>query len=160
MELGEHVGPVVGTPTCLYHHQGVLLSGQMQVETDAGAVRLLGPGEAFDIPPGHDARVVGDEPAVSIEFTGVRSFGKAPEVATWPVKTACKSAPASTWARSSATQTTFVAWPCMCHAHCAPGGPEEVLISEAAVSLLVGSGLSLQEAGEHELKGLPGRRPV
>jgi class 3 adenylate cyclase len=39
-------------------------------------------------------------------------------------------------------------------------GPGEVLVSEAVVSLLEGSSLSLEAAGEHELKGLPGRRRV
>jgi hypothetical protein len=33
----EHVKPVVGTPSCQHHHQGVVLSGQMEIETDAGA---------------------------------------------------------------------------------------------------------------------------
>lgn len=37
-------------------------------------------------------------------------------------------------------------------------GAGEVLVSEAAAGLLEGSGLSLEGAGEHELKGLPGRR--
>ena len=36
--------------------------------------------------------------------------------------------------------------------------PGEVLVSAAAASLLEGSDLPLEDAGEHELKGLPGRR--
>jgi len=36
----------------------------------------------------------------------------------------------------------------------------EVLVSESAVALLDGAGLSLEDAGEHELKGVPGRRRV
>jgi class 3 adenylate cyclase len=38
--------------------------------------------------------------------------------------------------------------------------PGEVLVSESAVALLDGAGLSLEDAGEHELKGVPGRRRV
>ena len=38
--------------------------------------------------------------------------------------------------------------------------PGEVLISAPAVGLLEGSDLELEDAGEHELKGLPGRRRV
>ena len=72
----EHVKPVVGTPSCLHHHQGVLLSGRIQFEMEDGARRLAGPGDAFDVPPGHNAWVVGDEQAVSIEFAGVRGFGR------------------------------------------------------------------------------------
>lgn len=44
--------------------------------TDDGAQRILGPGEAFNIPPGHDAWVVGDEPWVSIEFRGARDWAR------------------------------------------------------------------------------------
>jgi class 3 adenylate cyclase len=33
-----------------------------------------------------------------------------------------------------------------------------VLVSAPAASLLEGSALELEDAGEHELKGLPGRR--
>ncbi|HSL30817.1 MAG TPA: adenylate/guanylate cyclase domain-containing protein [Anaerolineales bacterium] len=68
--------PLVGTPSCQYHHQGVVVSGYMQVTTAEGAQRVLGPGEAFDIPPGHDARVLGEEPFVSIEFLGVRDWAR------------------------------------------------------------------------------------
>ena len=38
--------------------------------------------------------------------------------------------------------------------------PGEVLVSGPAASLLEGSDVRLEDAGEHELKGLPGRRRV
>jgi class 3 adenylate cyclase len=38
--------------------------------------------------------------------------------------------------------------------------PGEVLVSASVVSLLEGSDLELEDAGEHELRGLPGRRRV
>lgn len=38
--------------------------------------------------------------------------------------------------------------------------PGEVLVSASAASLLEGAGLALEDAGEHELRGLPGRRRV
>lgn len=72
----KDVKPLVGTPSCQFHHQGVMLSGHMQVSTSDGAQRIIGPGEAFDIPPGHDANVVGDEPCISIEFRGARDWAK------------------------------------------------------------------------------------
>ncbi len=68
--------PLVGTLSCQYHHQGVVLSGRMHVSTDDGAQRTIGPGEAFNIPPGHDAYVVGDEPCVTVEFRGARDWAK------------------------------------------------------------------------------------
>ena len=36
--------------------------------------------------------------------------------------------------------------------------PGEVLVSTSAASLLEGSDLTLEDAGEHELRGLAGRR--
>lgn len=60
--------PRVGTPSCQFHHQGILISGRMQLILDNGTESTIGPGDVYDIPPGHDAWVVGDEPAVGIEF--------------------------------------------------------------------------------------------
>jgi class 3 adenylate cyclase len=36
-------------------------------------------------------------------------------------------------------------------------GPSEVLVSQTVRDLTAGSGLALEEAGEHELKGVPDR---
>jgi quercetin dioxygenase-like cupin family protein len=75
----EHVKPVAGTPSCQHHHQGVVLEGAVAIETDAGARRILRAGEAFEIPPGHNARVIGDQPFVTIEFAGVHGWAKPAE---------------------------------------------------------------------------------
>jgi class 3 adenylate cyclase len=40
------------------------------------------------------------------------------------------------------------------------GGPGEVMVSSTTGELLEGSGIALEDAGEHDLKGLPGRRRV
>ncbi len=37
------------------------------------------------------------------------------------------------------------------------GGPSEVLVSSTVKSLVAGSGLTFEDAGEHELKGVPDR---
>jgi pimeloyl-ACP methyl ester carboxylesterase len=39
-------------------------------------------------------------------------------------------------------------------------GPGEVLVSNTVVDLVAGSGLDFEDRGEHELKGIPGRRRV
>ena len=39
-------------------------------------------------------------------------------------------------------------------------GPDEVLVSSTTSELLEGSGLQLEDAGTHELKGLSGKRQV
>ena len=66
----EHLAPVMGTESCPVHHVQVLLSGHFTVRMDDGEEVAFGPGEVMDVPPGHDAWVVGDEPAVLIDFAG------------------------------------------------------------------------------------------
>ena len=39
-------------------------------------------GDVFEVPPGHDAWVVGDEPWISIDFAGRRLFAKSPAEAS------------------------------------------------------------------------------
>ncbi len=70
------VQPIAGTDTCQYHHVGVVLSGRLRVEMPDGTELEIGPGDVFEIPPGHDAWVVGDEPWVSVDFEAMRTFGK------------------------------------------------------------------------------------
>src|SRR6204780_4245353 len=69
------VGPIARTRSCQIHHQGVVLKGRLRVETDTGDVRELGGDDPYDIPAGHDAAVVGDEPFEAIEFASARVFG-------------------------------------------------------------------------------------
>jgi class 3 adenylate cyclase len=66
----EHLGPIMGAETCPVHHVQVLLSGHFTVRMDDGEEVAFRPGDVMDIPPGHDAWVVGDEPAVIIDFAG------------------------------------------------------------------------------------------
>ena len=70
----KDVKPVLGTHSCQFHHQGFVVSGRMHIIMDSGAEYTLGPGEVFDVPPGHDSFVVGDEPHVVIEFRGAKEF--------------------------------------------------------------------------------------
>ena len=230
----EHVKPVVGTPSCQHHHQGVVLSGQMEVVTDAGARRRIGAGEAYEVPPGHDSRVVGDEPMVTIEFAGVRGWAKPTEagervVATLLVTDIVESTAVAAelgdaaWRERLArhgdrvrvqldryrgfevttTGDGFLAVfdgagrAVRCAAAirdvaaeddlriragvhsgeverqagnirgvavhavtriAALAEPGEVLVSASAAGLLEGSDLPLEDAGEHELRGLPGPR--
>jgi class 3 adenylate cyclase len=72
----EQVKPIAGTPSCQFHHVGVAISGRAMVRMDDGTETLITAGDVFDIPPGHDQWVVGDEPALSIVWGGWRGFGK------------------------------------------------------------------------------------
>ena len=63
------VAPIAGTQSCQVRHLGYTLSGRMHVVLDDGTEREIGPGELFDLPAGHDAWVVGDEPCVMIDVS-------------------------------------------------------------------------------------------
>ena len=73
----ESVKPVVGGDSCQTHHVGYSISGRMHVVMDDGQELEIGPGEAFQIPPGHDAWIVGDEPYVGVDFKGGPGYAKA-----------------------------------------------------------------------------------
>lgn len=227
------VKPLVGTLSCQIHHQGLVLSGRMQILTNEGALRSLEPGDVIDLQPGHDGWVVGDEPCVFIEFHGVRDWGKpmlgarvlttllftdivgSTAIATRLGDTAWKALLAQHYDRvrleleryrgeeSKTTGDGFLALfdgtaravkcaAAICQAARRDGlevrvgvhsgeierypdsvqglavhvaarvtalaGPGEVLLSASTMALLEGSGLSFSDAGEHELKGLEGRR--
>jgi class 3 adenylate cyclase len=65
-----HMGPAAGTTSCPVHHVQVFLSGRFAVRMDDGEEVEFGPLEVGDIPPGHDAWVVGDEPVHILDFAG------------------------------------------------------------------------------------------
>lgn len=64
----ECVKPVAGTEKCQVHHVGFIQSGRMHVAHEDGTELELGPGNAYEIMPGHDAWVVGDERCIAFEF--------------------------------------------------------------------------------------------
>jgi hypothetical protein len=43
---------------------------------DDGSQAEFGPGEVSFLPPGHDARVVGNEPVVVIDISGMEDYAK------------------------------------------------------------------------------------
>jgi hypothetical protein len=70
------IKPVVGTDSCQVPHSLYVVSGKMIVKMDNGKTAELGPGDAAEIPPGHDAWVVGNEPCVSIDFAAGKIYAK------------------------------------------------------------------------------------
>ena len=56
-------------------HIGYVVSGQMIVRGADGAEVTVGPGDAFEVRPGHDAWVTGDEPCVALDFTRIGKGG-------------------------------------------------------------------------------------
>jgi hypothetical protein len=71
------VKPIAGTQWCQSHHFGYSVSGHLRVQMSDGVELEVGPEEVFEIPPGHDAWVLGDEPFVTIDFEAMRGFAKA-----------------------------------------------------------------------------------
>ena len=57
----QNVKPLAGTDSCQVEHIGYVLEGRMALKMDDGTEREFGPGDAFHMPPGHDAWIVGDQ---------------------------------------------------------------------------------------------------
>lgn len=74
----EDVRPLVRTEHCETHHVGVVIAGRLRVEMQDGTTLDLVPDDVFEIPPGHDAWVLGDEPWIAVDSLGRRYFGKPP----------------------------------------------------------------------------------
>ncbi len=64
------VKPLVKTKSCEATHIGYQVSGHLHIVLDDGSEVEVGPGEAYSVPPGHDAWVVGNEPVVTIDVSG------------------------------------------------------------------------------------------
>ena len=227
---------LAGTPTCRLHHLGYSISGELRVETDDGQAIDVQPGSIYEIPPGHDAWVVGDEPFVTIDWTSghtwlaqdvlaesivvtvvltdiVDSTAILSEIGDW----AWRERLATHHAGLRAQLNTFrgrqvkstgdgvlavfdspsravraaaamsraaraIDLPIRIGVHTGEvelvgddirglavhaaarvmslGGADDVMISSTTQGLLEGSSLKLEDAGTHELKGLPGPRRI
>jgi len=72
----EHVRPIAGTDQCEVRHLGYVLQGRMTIRMADGAETSVGPGDAYQIPPGHDAWVEGDETCVMLDFGGLEGYAQ------------------------------------------------------------------------------------
>ncbi len=70
----ESVRPMVDTETCQSHHIQYVISGRLMIAMDDGSKMELEAGDFAAIPPGHDAWVVGAEPFVALDFTGLKEY--------------------------------------------------------------------------------------
>src|SRR4051812_42984943 len=64
----KEMKPIAGTDQCLHAHVGFLARGQIHVEYPDGCKADFVAPDVLVISPGHDAWVVGQEPAIVIEF--------------------------------------------------------------------------------------------
>lgn len=72
----ECIKPVVGTDSCQTEHVGYVVSGHLRVTHEDGSEGEVKAGDVYRIAPGHDAWVLGDEPAVFVEFQGAANYAK------------------------------------------------------------------------------------
>ena len=63
-----HMKPVVGSELCGHAHAGFLARGRIGIRYEDGCTLDYIAPQVVAIEPGHDGWVVGDEPAVLIEF--------------------------------------------------------------------------------------------
>ena len=232
-----HLAPIAGTASCQVHHLGLSVSGRLHVEADSGESIDVPPDSIYEIPPGHDAWVVGDEPWVTVEWTSARIVGVAPD---GPGERIVSTVLFTDIVDSTATLQRLGddAWRDLLHRHnarlrddlnrfrgrevattgdgflavfdgatravrcglamarsareidvpirvgvhtgevefvggnvrgvavhtaarvMALAGPDEVIVSATTAGLLEGSGVMLDDAGSHEMKGLTGPRQV
>jgi class 3 adenylate cyclase len=231
------VAPVMGATSCPIRHLGYSMSGSVRVLMEDGRTLDIGPDTVFDVPPGHDKWVLGEEPWETIEWGG---SGRAVGAAIQDLGNALATVLFTDIVDSTARLQELGdrAWHDLLAAHngrlrealnvhrgrevkttgdgflavfdsparavrCAEemvratqilgldiragihtgdielvgddvrglavhtaarvmgvAAPGEILLSQATAALIEGSGISLESAGAHQLKGLPGPRQL
>ena len=72
----ESVQPLIKTVSCEAPHFQYHVSGILIIKMDDGSILECKPGDVSLLPNGHDAWVVGNEPAVVIDFQGMIDYAK------------------------------------------------------------------------------------
>lgn len=70
------VKPIAKTASCQARHLHYQVSGRLHVVMDDGGEMEFGAGDVAQIPPGHDAWVVGQEPVVAVDISGMGDYAK------------------------------------------------------------------------------------
>lgn len=70
------VQPIVKTASCEAPHLQYHVSGILMVKMDDGTELECRPGDISLLPSGHDAWVVGDEPAIVVDFQGMVDYAR------------------------------------------------------------------------------------
>jgi ketosteroid isomerase-like protein len=63
------VAPMAGTQSCQVRHLGYMSTGAMAIRMDDGTELTIKAGEIFDLPPGHDAWVVGEDACEMVDYS-------------------------------------------------------------------------------------------
>jgi hypothetical protein len=70
------VKPIAGTDSCEAPHVQYHVSGRLAIRMDDGTEFVAEPGDVTSLPSGHDAWVVGDEPAVVVDWFGATDYAR------------------------------------------------------------------------------------
>lgn len=70
------VQPLAKTKSCEAPHFQYHVSGTLAVRMDDGTELICRPGDLSSLPSGHDAWVVGDEPAIVVDFQGMIDYAR------------------------------------------------------------------------------------
>lgn len=70
------VKPLAGTNSCEAPHFQYHVSGRLAIRMDDGTELIAEPGDVTSLPMGHDAWVLGDEPAVVVDWYGASNYAK------------------------------------------------------------------------------------
>ena len=63
-----HYQPLVGGEWCQVRHVGITIEGRQAIRLADGTEVEYGPGDLYDVPPGHEGWTLGDEPCVMLEW--------------------------------------------------------------------------------------------
>ena len=72
----ESVKPIARTELREYHHIGLCVSGSARIRMREGAELLVEAGQFYEVPPGHDSWVVGDEPWITTDWQPSTAFAR------------------------------------------------------------------------------------
>jgi len=72
----KDVKPIAHTESCQAPHFQYHVSGLLAIHMDDGTEFIAGPGDITALPSGHDAWVVGNEPAVVVDWCGATHYAK------------------------------------------------------------------------------------
>jgi hypothetical protein len=76
MSAADHVKPLAGTEWCEAPHFQYHVSGTLRIQMADGTELDAVAGDVTALPSGHDAWVVGDEPAVIVDWWGATDYAR------------------------------------------------------------------------------------
>jgi hypothetical protein len=72
----DAIKPIAKTDSCQVAHVGYAIAGKLRVAMDDGTQLEINGGQAYELAPGHDAWVEGDEPYDAVEFESLAEYAK------------------------------------------------------------------------------------